>query len=689
VEVVQRQAYHNIPDMDSPIWIVLFTTLLLTFVQGNDEEDQLLKYVRPSDDGAAFFVEPFHSLEEFEARWKYSEAKKDGVDEAIAKYDGKWSVAEPKDNPLIGDSGLVLSSEAKHAAVSAPLQTPFKFDDNPLVVQYEVRFQKRHECGGAYIKLLAESENLKLDEFGDKTEYVVMFGPDKCGGDGKMHFIFQHKNPITHKMEEKHAKKASGEFGNIFDDGKTHLVGLIVRPDNTFEIQVDKVVINSGNLLKDMEPSINPPKLVDDPEDVKPEDWDEREKITDPTAEKPADWDEDAPKTIEDPNATKPEGWLDDEPELVPDPAAAMPQDWDESEDGEWEAPQIPNPNCKAVGCGVWKPPTIANPEYKGKWTAPLITNPDYKGVWKAKQIANPNYFEDNNPFRMKSIAAVGFELWSMQSDIVFDNLIIADDMAIANQWTLQTWDLKHTKEAKDTASGGGISGLWQSFMDATQDKPWLWVVVVVAVLLPIIMIYLLCCTGGSKNDAAATYKKTDEVLPDDDGADNQAIDEVSEETSSGEGNTAADSSTENAEATSQVEDSVEDIVVETEEEKQVEEQHVEEDEVKVVKEEVSEEPEVKSDIKAVEDIADDNSVEDASEDVKSAKDGNEVDHEQSEKEESPKSEVSPVEEIQTNGETNGHVDSSEDLSVPEEIPSQPHHSPKTRASKRKTRKDS
>ena len=126
MEVVQREAYHNIPDMYSSIWMVLFTTLLLissaTFVQGNDEEDQLLKYVRPSDDGAAFFVEPFHSLEEFEARWKYSEAKKDGVDEAIAKYDGKWSVAEPKDNPLIGDNGLVLSSEAKHAAVSAPLQ---------------------------------------------------------------------------------------------------------------------------------------------------------------------------------------------------------------------------------------------------------------------------------------------------------------------------------------------------------------------------------------------------------------------------------------------------------------------------------------------------------------------------------------------------------------------------------------
>ena len=36
------------------------------------------------------------------------------------------------------------------------------------------------------------------------------------------------------------------------------------------------------------------------------------------------------------------------------------------------------NPACEAVGCGQWKPPTIANPAYKGKWHAPLIDNPEY-----------------------------------------------------------------------------------------------------------------------------------------------------------------------------------------------------------------------------------------------------------------------------------------------------------------------
>jgi len=49
---------------------------------------------------------------------------------------------------------------------------------------------------------------------------------------------------------------------------------------------VDDATVNSGSLLTDMEPSINPPKEIDDPEDFKPADWDDREKIPDPDATK-------------------------------------------------------------------------------------------------------------------------------------------------------------------------------------------------------------------------------------------------------------------------------------------------------------------------------------------------------------------------------------------------------------------
>jgi hypothetical protein len=40
---------------------------------------------------------------------------------------------------------------------------PFRFKEGkPLVIQYEVKFQNALECGGAYVKLLSDEENLSL-----------------------------------------------------------------------------------------------------------------------------------------------------------------------------------------------------------------------------------------------------------------------------------------------------------------------------------------------------------------------------------------------------------------------------------------------------------------------------------------------------------------------------------------------
>lgn len=53
-----------------------------------------------------------------------------------------------------------------------------------------------------------------------------MFGPDKCGEDYKLHFIFRHKNPKTGEYEEKHAKKADSDLRTYYTDKKTHLYTL-------------------------------------------------------------------------------------------------------------------------------------------------------------------------------------------------------------------------------------------------------------------------------------------------------------------------------------------------------------------------------------------------------------------------------------------------------------------------------
>ncbi|XP_061164558.1 calnexin-like isoform X2 [Saccostrea echinata] len=481
-------------------------------VEDDDVKPEKPKFVPPKIDKSVHFADSFDKKEDFK-RWTVSQAKKDGAEESISKYDGKWQVEEPKDSAVEGDLGLVMKSKAKHHAVASNLNKPFKFDGKPLIVQYEVRYQNGIDCGGGYIKLLSDDPLLDLKKFHDKTPYTIMFGPDKCGLDNKLHFIFRHKNPKTGEIEEKHAKKSTASLDSYFNDKKTHLYSLVVNPDNSYEVSVDGTVVNEGSLLEDFSPPVNPPKEIDDPNDKKPADWDEREKIADPDAEKPEDWDENEPEKIVDTEATKPEGWLENENKLVPDPDAEKPKDWDDEMDGEWEAPLIENPLCKdAPGCGKWEQPMIKNPKYMGKWRPPMIDNPNYQGVWKARRIPNPNFFEDLVPYKMNPINALGLELWSMNDEIVFDNFLITDDKVVAERWTEQTFNVK---SAAEKASSGGRSVV-DAITDATRERPWLWALILVVVVLPIVLIIAYCCMSKSEPETLAEAKKTDAVSPDD-----------------------------------------------------------------------------------------------------------------------------------------------------------------------------
>ncbi|XP_055939197.1 calnexin-like [Argiope bruennichi] len=466
-------------------------------------EIEEIPYSTPQPIGNAYIAEHFDDREAFDKKWISSEAKKEGTEESIAKYDGKWSVEEAERNGLKGDLGLVLKSKAHHHAISARLDKPFLFDNKPFILQYEVRFQNGQECGGAYLKLLSQVPDMDLRTFHDKTPYTLMFGPDKCGNDHKLHFIFRHRNPKNGSFEEKHRKRSSAvpKIDDIFKDKKPHLFTLVINPDNKFEVLLDKQSIHKGSLLEDFNPPVNPEPEIDDPNDMKPADWDEREKIPHPTATKPDDWDEDAPRQIVDPNARKPDGWLDDEPELIPDPNAEKPTDWDDEMDGEWEAPLINNPKCEKIGCGKWKAPMIDNPKYKGKWRAPLIDNPNYKGKWKPRRIPNPHHFEDKYPYKMTPIAAVGFELWSMVDGIMFDNIIITDDLYVAEHWAAETFDLK--RELADRETDNMITRLFKY----TNKNPWLWAVYLVVIGLPVVLFISFCCTSSRSPAVVAAQR--------------------------------------------------------------------------------------------------------------------------------------------------------------------------------------
>ncbi|KAK4319515.1 hypothetical protein Pmani_009553 [Petrolisthes manimaculis] len=474
-----------------------------------EEEEVEVVYVTPKPIEGVHLMETFDDIVAFDKNWVLSKAKKEGVDENIAKYDGKWSVEPAEKMPLVGDQGLVLKSKAKHAAISSSLKKPFVFNQKPFVVQYEVNFQNGQDCGGAYIKLLSKQDRNDLKNFNDKTPYTIMFGPDKCGNDFKLHFIFRHVNPLTGEIEEKHAKRPRDKIEEPFKDKKPHLYTLILHPDNTFEILLDNEIINSGSLLEDFSPPVNPPKEIDDPNDTMPEDWDEREKIPDPDATKPDDWDEDAPFRISDPDAVKPDGWMDDEPEMIPDPSSQKPDDWDDEMDGEWEAPLINNPKCSdAPGCGEWKAPVIDNPNYKGKWRPPMIDNPNYRGKWTPRKIPNPDYFEDLEPYKMTAIDSVGLELWSMSDDIFFDNIIVTDNIQDAQQFAAETFDLKIMKLEK------GQVGVFRRIINYSNKNPWLYGIYVLLVAIPVVLIFTCCCAEVKDKDAER--KKTDEPTEDD-----------------------------------------------------------------------------------------------------------------------------------------------------------------------------
>ncbi|XP_038693542.1 calnexin homolog [Tripterygium wilfordii] len=396
--------------------------------------------------------EPFD--DSFEGSWIASERD---------DYKGVWKLSKSEGHD---DYGLLVSEKARKYAIVKELGEIFSFKDGKAVLQFEVRLQNDLECGGAYLKYLRPlQDSWDPRNFDNNHPYSIMFGPDKCGPTNKVHFILNHRNPKTGKYVEHHLKFPPP----LPSDKLTHVYTAVLRPGNQLSILIDGGEKKKANFLsgEDFEPALVPPKMITDPNDKKPDDWDEREKVPDSTAVKPEDWDEDAPMEIIDEAAEKPLGWLDYETEEIDDPQAVKPEDWDDEEDGEWEPPKMQNPKCVlAPGCGEWKKPMKRNPAYKGKWKAPLIDNPNYKGVWKPRQIPNPDYYVLDKP-DFEPIAAVGIEIWTMQDGILFDNILITRDEKVAETYRERTWKPKYQAEKekqKAQEAGSGLAGIISSF---------------------------------------------------------------------------------------------------------------------------------------------------------------------------------------------------------------------------------
>jgi calreticulin len=341
-----------------------------------------------------------HFKEEFDAGWRDRWVQSDWKESEGTRGEFGWTAGKYF-HDAEADKGLQTSQDARFYATSAKIPEAFSNEGKDLVVQYQVKHEQNIDCGGGYIKLLPSSLNQKT--FNGDAEYNIMFGPDICGASTKkVHLIFTYKG--KNHLIKKNVPAESDTF--------THLYTMILHPDNTYEIQVDQKELAKGSLK---------------------EDWDilPAKQIKDPQAKKPSDWVDD--KEIADPEDVKPEGW-DDIPAQIADNDASKPEDWDDKLDGEWEAPQIPNP------------------EYKGEWKAKQIPNPLYKGEWIHPLIDNPEYTDDDNLYLFKDNAYVGFELWQVKAGTIFDNIIVTDSIEEANDFAAATYThtVKGEKAAKE-----------------------------------------------------------------------------------------------------------------------------------------------------------------------------------------------------------------------------------------------
>jgi len=337
-----------------------------------------------SASATTFFSDKFDS----DAGWVHSDDKGKG---RMKLSSGKYK----------GDQGYQTSEDAKFYAVSKKFDS-FSNEGKDLVLSFSVTHEQNIDCGGGYIKLLPSFEQ---PTFNGDTTYSVMFGPDICGATKKIHFIFGYKG--KNLLWKKEPRCESDEL--------THFYTAVIKPDNSYEVYVDFVKKESGKLEDDWE--FLAPKTIADPNDRKPGDWVDQSEIADPEDKKPEDW--------------------DTEPATIPDPDATKPDDWDEEEDGEWEAPTLPNP------------------KHKGAWKAKNIPNPKYKGEWKAKEIANPDYSADTNLYLQKDISAAGFDLWQVKSGTIFDNILVTDSFSEskAAYEEYKTSHLEKEKKNKDEES--------------------------------------------------------------------------------------------------------------------------------------------------------------------------------------------------------------------------------------------
>ncbi|ELK31072.1 Calreticulin [Myotis davidii] len=76
------------------------------------------------------------------------------------------------------------------------------------------------------------------------------------------------------------------------------------------------------------------------------------------------------------------------------------------------------------------------------------IDNLDYKGTWIHPEIDNPEYsFPDSSIYAYENLAILGLDLWQVKSGTIFDNFLITNDEAYAEEFGNETWGVTKAAE--------------------------------------------------------------------------------------------------------------------------------------------------------------------------------------------------------------------------------------------------
>merc|ERR1712185_274056 len=84
-----------------------------------------------------------------------------------------------------------------------------------------------------------------------------------------------------------------------------------------------------------------------------------------------------------------------------------------------------------------------------GEWFVKRISNPAYKGVWTAREIDNPEYKDDDSIYEYKDFGFLGFDLWQVKGGTIFDNVIVTDDRAEADEFAKKWKAISEVEKAK------------------------------------------------------------------------------------------------------------------------------------------------------------------------------------------------------------------------------------------------